>query len=305
MKRRHIVLLVIIVAIVIFYLYPTPKHSFKELYKGQDNSVVASLDSFRSSPLKSITLEARQWNYLAIGQGSESILFLHGMSGGYDIWWQQINALKGKYRIITLTYPPATSLNEMGNAVIKILDTEDIDTTNVIGSSLGGYFAQYLKTTYPNRFAKAVFANTFPPNPIYKEKNEAVASIARFLPEWLVMVAFRGNIKTTVIPASENSPLAQAYLLEQSHGRMSKQQFLARYHCVVDSFVPATELSRSKNILLIESDNDPLIFAELRQKMKDLYPAAQVFTFHNKGHFPYLNEGREYTELIGQFFERK
>ncbi len=302
MKRRYVIVILIVVAVFALYFIPTPRHSFNELYKGNDTNVVTSLDSFRLLPLRSITAEGKQWNYLSTGSGKHSIIFLHGMAGGYDIWWQQINALKKNYRIISLTYPPANSLNEMGTAVIQILNNEKIDTTNVIGSSLGGYFAQYLKSTYPDRFSKAVLANTFPPNPIYKQKNQTAASIARFLPEWLVMKVFRGSIGANVIPAAENSPLAAAYLLEQSYGGMSKQQFLSRYNCVVDTFVPSFELTSSEDLLLIESDNDPLILPELRQKIKDLYPSAQKFTFHNKGHFPYLNQQEQYTKLISDFF---
>ncbi|NOT76382.1 MAG: alpha/beta hydrolase [Cyclobacteriaceae bacterium] len=303
MKKKYIIANVVLLMLLIAYLYPTPRHTFKELYKGSEDDKLALLDSVRALPLKSVTIDGKQWNYLAAGNGKESIIFLHGMAGGYDIWWQQISAFKNKYRIITLTYPPAGSLSEMGNAVIKILDNENIASTNVLGSSLGGYFAQYLKTTYPDRFKKAVFANTFPPNSIYKEKNGTTASIARFLPEWLVMVAFRGNIRSKVIPTSENSPLAEAYLLEQSYGGMSKKQFLSRYLCVVDSFVPSKELTSSNDILLIESDNDPLIFPELRQQLKELYPAARLYTFKGKGHFPYLNETGQYNKVIGEFFE--
>lgn len=304
MRRRTIVLAIILVAVFIFYFYPTPTHSLKELYRGNDRGKIASLDSFRLLPLKSIDRGGLQWKYLAIGDGEESILFLHGMAGSYDIWWQQILTLKNNYKIISMTYPPAGSLKEMGEAVIQILYAENINHTNVIGSSLGGYFTQYLKTTFPDRFHKAVFANTFPLNDIYEEKNGTTAAVARFLPEWLIMSAFRSNVRKVVLPASENSPLLEAYLLQQSYGGMSKQQFLARYHCVVDKFTPAASLKTAEDILIIESDNDPLIFPELRQRLKEIYPTAGVYTFHNKGHFPYLNDTEQYNTVIKDFFSR-
>ncbi len=302
MKRKIIILTMIIGAAIVFYVYPTPRHSLKELYKGHNSATIASLDSFRVQPLKAVEHAGLQWNYMALGNGDESILFLHGMAGNYDFWWQQILSLKGGYKIIAVTYPPAASLKEMGDAVIKIMDVEHLNHTHVVGTSLGGYFAQYLKTTYPNRFQKVVFANTFPPNDIYEAKNGTTAAVARYLPEWLVMIAFRSNIQKGVLPASENSPLVEAHLLQQSYGGMSKQQFLARYQCVVDKFEPLASLRTSKDILIIESDNDPLIFPELRQGMKELYPSAEVYTFHNKGHFPYMNDAEDYNTLIKTFF---
>lgn len=304
MKIKYIISSVAVVLIVAFYLKETPRHTIGELYQGTDRTSLASLDSFRTLPLRELVVEGQTWKYLAVGHGTKNILFLHGMAGSYDIWWQQIQALKKEFRIITLTYPPAHSLREMGDAVIKILEQENIHETSVVGSSLGGYFAQYLKTTYPNRFKRAVFGNTFPPNDLYKEKNNNTATIARYLPEWLVMYAFRSNVKKSVIPASEFSPITEAFLLEQSYGGMSRDQFLARYHCVIDRFTPDPNLKTSGDILIIESNNDPLIFPELRQRIKELYPAAKVHTFRGKGHFPYLNEPRAYNRVITEFLEK-
>jgi maspardin len=283
------------------YLIQTPQRKFAELYEGTEGSLTASLDSLRALPTKSISVDGHTWNYFSGGEGKENILFLHGMAGGYDIWWQQIGALREKYHVITVTYPPVNSLQAMSDAVISILDAEHIQETHVIGSSLGGYFAQYLKTKYPERFRKAVFGNTFPPNEIYRTKNATTAMIGAYLPEWLVMAAFRGNIRKSVVPASEFSPTVEAYLLEQSYGGMSKAQFLARYHCVVDTFEPNPSLSQSHDILIIESNNDPLIFPELRQRLKQYYPGAKVYSFRGVGHFPYLNEPRTYNRVITEF----
>lgn len=302
--KRVFILLMVMLATGALYLINNPRHTIGELYEGTDHEVLASLDSLRALPLRSIVVDGLTWHYLAVGQGKENILFLHGMAGGYDIWWQQISAFRNRYRIITLTYPPSHSLQAMRDAVMKILDQEGIPETQVIGSSLGGYFAQYLVTTYPNRFRKAVFGNTFPPNDIYKEKNHQTAMMARYLPDWLVMYVFRGSIRSKVVPASEYSPITEAYLLEQSYGGMSKEQFLARYHCVIDKFDPNPDLSESHKILIIESNNDPLIFPELRQRLREIYPRAKVHTFRGKGHFPYLNEPRAYNHVVADFLDK-
>ncbi len=302
--KRTIILLIVVLGVGSFYLIKTPRHAIGELYEGTDQHALASLDSLRALPLKSIVVDGQTWDYLSVGQGRECILFLHGMAGSYDIWWQQISTFSKRYRIITLTYPPSRSLQAMRDAVIKILDQEGIPETHVIGSSLGGYFAQYLFTTYPDRFKKAVFGNTFPPNDIYKEKNHSMALLARYLPDWLVMYVFRSSIRSRVVPASEYSPITEAYLLEQSYGGMSKEQFLARYFCVIDKFEPNPDLSDNHKILIIESNNDPLIFPELRQRLREIYPRARVFTFRGKGHFPYLNEPRAYNNVIADFLDK-
>jgi predicted esterase YcpF (UPF0227 family) len=46
--------------------------------------------------------------------------------------------------VISVTYPAVEGLDEMEQAVMAILEAEERRTFHVVGSSLGGYFAQYL-----------------------------------------------------------------------------------------------------------------------------------------------------------------
>lgn len=294
-------LIVLLVVFAASYLIPTPNHSVSELYNGKDQTVHNSLSDFRKIPTQSFDFEGNKWKYLVTGKGKESILFLHGMAGNYDFWWQQINAFKDDYRIVSVTYPPVSNLAEMGKAIITILDKNNIQEVNVVGSSLGGYFAQYLVATYPNRIKKAVFGNTFPPNDLLEKQNSKLVVIAKVVPEWLMMYFLRQGLYKNVIPAAQNDPLAKAVLVENTYGRMSKAQFVARYNCVIDKFQPNNDKQKQGNIMIFEADNDPLVPLELRTKLKQLYPQAKVHTFHEKGHFPYLNATFEYNQALKQF----
>lgn len=268
---------------------------FSTLYP-YDDEVKRSLLEFRKQPIETLEIDGVEWEYLATGDG-RAVLFLHGMAGAYDVWWQQIDALKQDYRIVSVTYPAVDSLKKMGEAIIRILGREGIEKVSLVGTSLGGYLAQYLVATYPEKIEKAVFANTFPPNDLIEKQNRILAWAMPYLPEWLIMYSFRRNLARRVIPASQNSEIVKAYLLEQSY-KMSKEQFIARYRCVIDKFAPA---SHDIPLMLIESDNDPLIPLELREELKRLYPFQKVHTFHGKGHFPYLNEPESYTRLLRDF----
>ena len=294
-------LIILLVVFATSYLIPTPHHSASELYDGKDQTVLNSLSDFRKTPTQSLDYEGNSWKYLVTGKGKESILFLHGMAGNYDFWWQQISALKDDYRIVSVTYPPVSNLAEMCKAIIAILDKNNIKEINVVGSSLGGYFAQYLLATYPNRVKKAVFGNTFPPNDLLEKQNSKLVVVAKVVPEWLMMYFLRQGLYKNVIPAAQNDPLAKAVLVENTYGRMSKTQFVARYNCVIDKFQPNNDPQKQKNIMIFEADNDPLVPIELRTKLKQLYPQAQVHTFHGKGHFPYLNATFEYNAALKQF----
>ena len=110
MKKKRIWFITVVLLVVILgvYFYPTPRKSFDELYAKVDADTVASLRDFRRAhPVRTLNLHGVKWDYLSLGEGPETILFLHGMTGAYDIWWQQMEALQDRYRVISVTYPAA------------------------------------------------------------------------------------------------------------------------------------------------------------------------------------------------------
>ena len=302
MKKALIIIGIIAAALFIFYLFASKSYSFYDVY-GKNDKISESLKEFRKLPLKKITVDSVEWSYLTTGEGDETILFLHGMGGAYDIWWQQINYFKDKYKIISLSYPPVDNLESMANAVIEILDNERIGKAIVVGSSLGGYFAQYLTSMYPERIEKVVFGNTFPPNELIKKENSDKESLFKAAPEWLVMWFLRKGLSDKILPAANNSPVLKAFMYEQYSGGMTKKQFIARYYCVIDKFkVEDTEYIPK---MIIEADNDPLVNENLRTELKKLYPEAKVVTMHNVGHFPYVNEPEQYNKILEEFFKEE
>ncbi|GAB4502784.1 MAG: hypothetical protein Fur0035_23400 [Anaerolineales bacterium] len=282
------------------YLWPNPRPAFDELYAKVPAEKAAALQAFRAAyPPSHLTVNGVEWEYLATGQGQETIVFLHGMTGSYDIWWQQIEALRGDYRIISVTYPAVNSLAEMENGLLAILDHEGVTRFDVVGSSLGGYFAQYLVSKHTDRIEKAVFANTFAPNDLLKQQNGTIGSLIPYLPEWLVMKVLRGSFANSIYPASGNDELTLAFLNEISAGRVNKAQVFGRYQCVVEKFAPPLNLTLP--IMIIQASNDPLVEATLRGQLLATYPAAKVVTVDN-GHFPYLATPDFYSETLRSFF---
>ena len=302
MKWLLIALGLLAVILLVVYFWPVPNKDFAELSDKVDPQTRRALLDFREKhPEKSVDVDGWEWSYIAMGEGPEAVIFLHGMTGADDIWWQQMEALAPDYKIISITYPPVGTLAEMSRGVLAVLGAEGVDKTVIVGSSLGGYLAQYLLKTYPERVAKAVFANTFPPNELQAEKNGKLIKLLPFLPKWLVVNTFKGSFENRVYPASGNSELVLAYMLEQIYGRMSKAQITARAKAVIDPFDPPDPEALGIPVMIIEADNDPLVEPELRAQLKKTYPSAQVQTLHGVGHFPYLNQPEAYTKLLQDF----
>jgi len=294
-----IMILLLVVGLVIVYLWPVPTMSFDQLYASVAPNLGDSLKSFRRAhPPKRCEVDGVDWTYIVAGQGDQTILFLHGMTGAHDIWWQQINCLSSQYKTISVTYPPVGHLADLEKGILAIVDREGATQFHMVGTSLGGYLAQYLMARHPDRVRRVVLANTFPPNDLIAEKNRVTGKLLPLMPQWLVINFFRASFRNSIYPSSGNSDLTLAFLNEIGYGRTSKAQFIGRFHCVIEKFAVAS----SAAMMIIESDNDPLVAPELREELKNVYPDARVHTFAGAGHFPYLNRPREYTQLLADFF---
>ena len=244
-------------------------------------------------------LDGVSWDYLCTGQGEQALLFLHGMAGAYDVWWQQIEALQDRFRIVSLTYPAVGTLEELRHGINAVLQAAGVDRFSVVGSSLGGYLAQYLIARQPARIERAVFANTFPPNSILARGTRGADLLIRLVPQALLMAGMRWNTRLSIYPASGRSALLKDYLDEGTYRSMDKARFLARYRAVIEWFEPPDPAEIP--VMIVESANDPLISPALQQLLKQTYPSACVHTFGAVGHFPYVNEPQAYTAVLKEF----
>jgi maspardin len=280
--------------------------SFARLYAAVDPAARESLQNFRQTcPVRQIEANGLSWKYVTLGEGKQTILFLHGLAGSHDIWWQQIVALQDRYRLVSVTYAAADSLAAMAEGLLAILAENQIERVSVVGSSLGGYLAQYLLAAHPDRIERAVLANTFPPNEVIARTYRLPTALLPYASEWLVMAVMRASYRLQIYPSSGHSELVLAFLREMSYGGMRKTDIIGRYQAVTEPFAPATSAAQKVPVLIIEADNDPLIPPQLRQQLRETYPEAAVHTLSGAGHFPYLNRPEVYTQILGGFFGKR
>ena len=300
--KSMIIILILISALIILYVWPITTSSFSELYKKNDSAALG-LKSLQNHPLKSLIIEGVKWNYYSNGSGEKCILFIHGMGGTYDLWWNQLLNFESNYKVISYTLPKEiNSLEKVDRGISAILAKENVKTYIAVGTSMGGYIAQYLMVKHPENVEKVVMGNTFPPNQIIKNDNKIKQWFLPFLPKIVVAKFFQDKLKSDIEKYSEKNKLLQAFLLSIP---FEKQSFTGRYAIVIEHFAINSKDPVIKNIpkMIFESDNDPMISPQLRLDLKKLYPEAVIYTFNNKGHFPYVNDVSKYNEQLKIFIE--
>ncbi len=293
-----------ILLLAVVYLWPTPHKHFDELFAPIPPDMREDLERFRKThPIQYVEVDGLQWPYVVIGQGDTSMVLLHGMAGSWDIWWLLAEALSDRYRLICLSYPPAKGLESYGQGILRVMDATHTPQAHIIGTSMGGYLAQYLLAHQPERVQKVVLGNTFPPNELFAQQHATRVKLLPLLPEWLIMYTMAQHTEKVIVPTSPQPDLVRAFLLEQYYGRMSKAQLISRAKAIMTPFELPSHSAHP--ILIIESDNDPLVPPALRQQLRQAWPQAQVHTFSQAGHFPYLSQPAQYVQIVQQFLASK
>lgn len=280
---------------------PIDAHAFDHLYRDVDPSHRQSLREFRSRYLpKEITYNGNSIRYVALGQGQTGALFLPGAVGFHDIWWQQLMALEGDLRLISLSYPPIDNLEDMRNVLNAILEEENLGPIHVIGTSMGGYLAQYLLKEQPESIARAVLASTFVPFMPVLRITPLLRLAIFLLPIGALMFIFRFVTRFWLLPSIRHDPLLRAYFNEFSHAGLTKDDLRARVSLSNQPF----QISGTKNldipILIIQSEDDPIIRPEIQRALREMYPQAQCVIYPQGGHF-FLNRSESLTALLREF----
>src|SRR5687767_8110526 len=104
--------------------------------------------------------DAGQWNINYVDEGSgPPVLLIHGLAGDHTAWAPQIAALKADYRVIAFDNPGSggsapvvrpTSMRELAESVLRLMDVLKIERAQVIGRSMGGAIGQQMALIAPD-----------------------------------------------------------------------------------------------------------------------------------------------------------
>lgn len=262
------------------------------------NALIAARDRFaQAHPEQRIDLNGREWGYLDVGAGPALIL-IPGTLGRCDIFWQQIDALAGRLRIIATSYPATGGVAEWATDIITLMDRQKIETAAILGSSLGGYLAQFIAGLAPERMDKLVAANTLhsakglterPPYSLDLD-HEPIADLRN---------GFHAGLEGWRTQHPDQSDLVDLLLMEVG-GRIPEPELRCRLRALKHGpELPAPDL-RADQIVTLEADDDPLIPPPMRAGVRERLQPGVAYRFRHGGHFPYVARPEAYTALLEQ-----
>ena len=279
-----------------------------EIYRDVPAEQHARLLSFRATHSPRQLRVGRRgplWEYLACGYGAPYLLILPGGLRVAEAAFPLITALEPDFRVLAPSYPPARKLEPLLDGLAALLDAEGAAQAIVLGMSYGGSIAQSFVRRYPQRVSRLVLSNTGVP-PTREEVRTLPSLIAalHLLPYRLLRRLITPLFSRFVFACDEQA-FWQAYVNELLTCRLHKSDVLSHFRVALDlgrryRFTPGDLAGWAGRVLILESEHDLVPPAE-QAALRALYPGAQVYTFHQGGHTPWLTRTEEYVGAIRAF----
>jgi pimeloyl-ACP methyl ester carboxylesterase len=233
------------------------------------------------------------------GKDAPVLVLLPGTLGTAEIFWNQIAALGKRVRIVSVTYPEIGDIKRLADGLAALLDRLGIETASFAGSSLGGFLGQWFAARHPERVERLFIGNSLiDPKKVNPARMKPAA--LRRLPGKVHRGIVLGSVETWPEPEPIFATLKD--ILRGSGTRLiSARALKARVLAVATSgAVPPLSLPASR-IVIIDSDDDPLIPASARRAMRRRYKGAKSHRFKIGGHYPYITRPRQYTEVLRRY----
>lgn len=261
------------------------------------DALILARDAFAARcPEATFCSGPRRWGVIDTGGAGPVLLLLPGTLGRADVFFQQIEALAPRLRVIAVSHPASGGLGDWVGDLVALMDRHGVGQAAVLGSSLGGYMAQALAGWHPERVSHLFAANTLP-TVAGLETRAPYSSDLWAAPVETLRAGFAAGLGAWEQAHPDQAGLV-ALLMAEVNGRIPEAELRAR----LDVLKTAPELPPAglppERITVIDSVDDPLIPPPWRAMVRARLNPGAAFGFRWGGHFPYLCRPAPYSALI-------
>jgi pimeloyl-ACP methyl ester carboxylesterase len=249
--------------------------------------------------------------YEVRGNG-EPLLMIHGL--GYDRlgWGKLPDLLAEELQVVAFDNrgvgdsdvpggPYAVS--QLAADAVAVLDAAGIRTAHVLGVSLGGYIAQELALTYPERLRKLVLASTAPGGPRSVPMPAAgLEAFGRF-PTMEREAGLRLMVENSLgrYGVREQAELVEeiyAYRLERGP-TLAGWQAQAYAGATFDAYDRAPEITAET--LVLQGGGDNVVDPRNADLLVELIPNARLELIPDRGHLLVWQEAERLAPIVKEF----
>gem|GEM_PF-5871760 len=188
---------------------------------------------------------------------------------------------------------------------VGLMDAAGFERFDVIGFSIGGWFAQCLAAREPARVGKVVLVNSFTLEGARPWQFGLAAKLWPILPPPLLRAGIMKRAKAALAGLRSKDPVlyeaalrdvAEAVASPLGRSRLAAQQLVTR-----DSLIRGHGAAAGQPVLIVQSDDDALVGARAREQLRRKYPEAECVVLTGAGHAAALTAPEALAGAIGDF----
>jgi pimeloyl-ACP methyl ester carboxylesterase len=273
-----------------------------------------------------ITVHGQPVNTIELGPehagDRQPIVFIHGLSGCWANWLEQLPVLAAEHHVITLDLPgfgaspmPEEEITISGYARLldRLLDQLDIDAAAVVGNSMGGFVAAELAIAHPQRVERLVLisaagvstfenAGTMRAVPTLRRLERLLAMGGAWVASKSDTVASRGRLREATLNVVLRHPdrLPAALAAEQLRGA-GKPGFMQALESILEYDVRERLPEIACPTLIAWGERDRLINVRDADVFAELIPNSRKVLFEDTGHMAMLERPAAFNALLADF----
>jgi maspardin len=233
-----------------------------------------------------------EWPYVDSNAAGPVLVVLPGSVGTCEMFFKQIAALGGEMRVVSVGYPAEPDAARLADGLAGFLDAVGLDRASVLGSSFGGYWAQFFALRHPQRLETLFLGNAF------IEPGELFAN-PLFAPDWVLGTSAADlqrhwHARVQAAPESELRTLQLAMLT----GRQSAENLKARFVGVIKARQCPNLSIPASRMVIIDCEDDPIIPPRTRNAVAGRFAGAQRHTLSFGGHYPHILNPESYNRIL-------
>jgi pimeloyl-ACP methyl ester carboxylesterase len=268
-----------------------------------------------------VVIEGRPVNTIEIGRGP-AILFVHGLSGCWANWLEQMAAFADSHRLIAVDLPGfghspgdagETSMPVYARLLDLLLTELGIESAAVVGNSMGGLIAAELAAGYPDRVEHLVLVSpaglstysnriTSRGLPIVRRLERVLALGASWAAANSDSITRRPRMRELALKGivAHPSRLNGALAAEQVRGA-GTDGFLSALESIVEFDLRERLPLIACPTLIAWGEKDRLIPVRDARLFAELIPGARKVYYPDTGHVAMLERPREFNPLLAEF----
>jgi pimeloyl-ACP methyl ester carboxylesterase len=273
-----------------------------------------------------VIVDGEPVNTIQLGAGRSEIgsplVFVHGLSGSWPNWLEQLPMLAAEHRVLALDLPgfghspmPASRISISGYARMldRLLDQLDIDAAAIVGNSMGGFIGAELAIAFPQRVERLVLISaagisthghpgTVRAVPTLRRLERVLAASTAWMASKSDTVARRARLRNATLSLVVHHPsrLPAALAAEQLHGA-GKPGFMQALEATLDYDFHERLPEIACPTLIVWGERDRLIPVRDADAFAELIGNSRRVIFKDTGHMAMLERPAAFNALLQEF----